>query len=191
MACGMDTYDFSSGVLPSKLWKLFEPYKVLSALNISETMGITIQKHMHRGMEEEASSSSLSMEDNKVNIDIDMDKRIVDATENMLLVKMCQPEKATDVHQIVVLHQRAIYQAPNKYILPRWSKAVRRRHTRVRISYDKRSQTPEVLRFEKTCNAFHELADMARNSEERWEKVAVMVNQLHEEMKGGGCLRKQ
>lgn len=94
-------------------------------------------------------------------------------------------------HQIVVLHQRAIYRAPNKYILPRWSKAVRRRHTRVRISYDKRSQTPEVLRFEKTCNAFHELADMARNSEERWEKVVVMVNQLHEEMKGGGCLRKQ
>lgn len=91
-------------------------------------------------------------------------------------------------HQIVVLHQRAIYQAPNKYIVKRWSKAVRRWHTTVRISYDKRSQTPEARRYEEICNAFHELANMAGNSEDRWEKVAVMINQLKRDFEGG-CLR--
>ncbi|KAH7835672.1 hypothetical protein Vadar_028598 [Vaccinium darrowii] len=69
-------------------------------------------------MEEEASSSSLSMEYNKDNIEIEMEKRMVDAAKvpvldetktainakekvedpkNMLLAKMCQPEKVIDV----------------------------------------------------------------------------------------------
>ncbi|GMP54267.1 hypothetical protein CsSME_00019488 [Camellia sinensis var. sinensis] len=39
-------------------------------------------------------------------------------------------------HQIVVFIHRKVDQIPDKYILKRWFKNVKRNHTKVRISYD-------------------------------------------------------
>ncbi|KAL7170511.1 hypothetical protein ACSBR2_035394 [Camellia fascicularis] len=72
-------------------------------------------------------------------------------------------------HHIMIFMQRGIYRISHKYILRRWSKIVKRSHTKIRISYDKSFVKPEARRYDKMCNAFHEVADLATDSEERCE----------------------
>ncbi|KAL7172245.1 hypothetical protein ACSBR2_031857 [Camellia fascicularis] len=86
-------------------------------------------------------------------------------------------------HQIVVLIQRMIYQVPDKYILKRWSKTVKRSHTKIRICYDNWFVKPEARRFDKMCNAFHEVADLATDTEDRCEMVMAWIHKLNGELK--------
>ncbi|KAM7480889.1 hypothetical protein LguiB_005472 [Lonicera macranthoides] len=73
-------------------------------------------------------------------------------------------------HAITVLVHKKVYKIKDKYILKRWIKVVKRCHTRVKISYDDWSTKPEARRFDKMCVSFYELADMARDSEDKSNK---------------------
>ncbi|KAH7853259.1 hypothetical protein Vadar_000611 [Vaccinium darrowii] len=71
----------------------------------------------------------------------------------------------------------------NVHILKRWSKTVKRCHSKVRISFDKSSAKPEARRYSNMCNEFFELAELAKDSEEMYEKVLANVRRLKEEFK--------
>lgn len=86
-------------------------------------------------------------------------------------------------HCIVVFLEKGIDRLPENYILKRWSKVVKRCHTKVRISYDKSATKPEARRYDNMCNEFFELAELAQDSEERYEKVLEIVRRLKGEFK--------
>ncbi|KAL7195883.1 hypothetical protein ACSBR1_036001 [Camellia fascicularis] len=86
-------------------------------------------------------------------------------------------------HHIMIFMQRGIYRISHKYILRRWSKIVKRSHTKIRISYDKSFVKPEARRYDKMCNAFHEVADLATDSEGRCELVMIWIHELKKELK--------
>ena len=55
-------------------------------------------------------------------------------------------------HQLVVFHKRRVERVPEKYVLRRWRKDVKRVHTKVRINYDNSSSTIEARRHDNMCN---------------------------------------
>ncbi|KAL7219029.1 hypothetical protein ACSBR2_012157 [Camellia fascicularis] len=69
-------------------------------------------------------------------------------------------------HQIVVFIHMKVDQILDKYILKRWSKNVKRSHTKVQISYDNWALKPEARRFDKMCNVFYEGANLAAVSKD-------------------------
>ncbi|KAF9591404.1 hypothetical protein IFM89_004102 [Coptis chinensis] len=92
-------------------------------------------------------------------------------------------------HFIMVLLHKKIYQVPDKYILRRWNKNIKRRHTKIKISYDKRSAKPESRRFDELCYAFEEVADMVVDCEDRYKELMVHVHTLKEKFShdNGAC----
>ena len=86
-------------------------------------------------------------------------------------------------HQITVLFHMKIDQVPNKYILKRWCKNIKRSHTKVRINYDNRLVKPETQRFDKMYKVFNEVADLAIDSEDKCEKVVAQIIELKGEFK--------
>lgn len=82
-------------------------------------------------------------------------------------------------HAISVLIHRKIYHLPLRYVLRRWRKDIKRCHTRVNISYNVMPVKVEVQRFEKMCNAFHEVADLAED-ESKCESVMGWITSLKE-----------
>ncbi|KAL7203300.1 hypothetical protein ACSBR2_016569 [Camellia fascicularis] len=90
-------------------------------------------------------------------------------------------------HQIVVFIHRKVDQIPDKYILKRWSKNVKRSHTKVRISYDNWALKPEARRFDKMCNVFYEVADLAAVSEDWSEKFIERIFEFRVCMKQDSC----
>ena len=89
-------------------------------------------------------------------------------------------------HQILVFIHKKIYRILDKYILNRWNKNVKRRHTKVRISYDNWSLKPEACRYEKMCNAFYEVVNLAANSENAYKNVMTQICEMKRELKEGG-----
>ena len=89
-------------------------------------------------------------------------------------------------HQILVFIHKKIYRILDKYILNRWNKNVKRRHTKVRISYDNWSLKPEACRYEKMCNAFYEVVNLAANSENAYKNVITQICEMKRELKEGG-----
>ncbi|KAL7171386.1 hypothetical protein ACSBR2_036106 [Camellia fascicularis] len=75
-------------------------------------------------------------------------------------------------HQIAVLMKKRIHQMPDKYILRRWNKNVKRCHTKVHISYDNSSIKPEARRYDKMFNVFNEVADLATSCDNKCDKNA-------------------
>ena len=48
---------------------------------------------------------------------------------------------------------------PCKYILGRWSKRVKRKHSYIKSSYDVAKLRPRMERFDKLCKHFYEVAE--------------------------------
>ena len=84
-------------------------------------------------------------------------------------------------HQIVVMLHNQVYKILRKYILRRWSKSVKGIHSKVRISYDK-SANIEGLNFDKMCNAFHEVANIAAPFFPKVDQVMMRVRELKAEL---------
>ncbi|XP_028072354.1 protein FAR-RED ELONGATED HYPOCOTYL 3-like [Camellia sinensis] len=75
-------------------------------------------------------------------------------------------------HQIAVLMKKRIHQMPDKYILRRWNKNVKRCHTKVHISYDNSSIKPEARRYDKMFNVFNELRELKGELKEEVDVVS-------------------
>ncbi|TXG64080.1 hypothetical protein EZV62_011074 [Acer yangbiense] len=93
-------------------------------------------------------------------------------------------------HAIAVLIRHGIFCIPDKYILRRWRKDVKRCHTKVKISYDNWDVKPEGQRFDRMCNSFYEVADLATNNEETFCMVMEAKDRLKAKLtldgSGGG-----
>ena len=87
-------------------------------------------------------------------------------------------------HAISVLIHRRIYTIPSKYILRRWRKDIKRCHTRVKINYNDMAVKIETQRFEKMCNAFYEVADLAMDDDSKSLKVMEWIDSLKNTLQG-------
>ncbi|XP_058228152.1 protein FAR-RED IMPAIRED RESPONSE 1-like [Rhododendron vialii] len=85
-------------------------------------------------------------------------------------------------HQLFVWHQKGIERVSDKYVLRRWCKNVKRIHTKVRICYDKSSTSIEARRHDNMCNIFNEVADLAEESQEKYDMVMKRVHELKREL---------
>ncbi|KAI3870676.1 hypothetical protein MKW92_016831 [Papaver armeniacum] len=90
-------------------------------------------------------------------------------------------------HVIMVLHRNDIFVLPEKYLLKRWRKDVKRIHTNVQISSDAWQLTPKEKRYNELCNFFAVLADAASSSDvkcaniKKWIKEQLEVTNFNEE----------
>ncbi|KAF9617039.1 hypothetical protein IFM89_033109 [Coptis chinensis] len=74
---------------------------------------------------------------------------------------------------------------PEKYILRRWRKDVKRCHTKVKISYFDWMENPENEPFDRMCNAFYETADLATDNEDKTNIVMKWIKCLNNELNNG------
>lgn len=81
-------------------------------------------------------------------------------------------------HALAVLTQRKVREVPPKYILLRWKKDLMRKHNFVRNSYDDWSRpTPDILRYDKLCKEFSEIAAISAGSN---EKCNILTSFIYE-----------
>ncbi|OVA14425.1 zinc finger protein [Macleaya cordata] len=79
-------------------------------------------------------------------------------------------------HVIYVLVENEVELLPEKYILHRWRKDVRRPHTRIIITDNGWVVTPEQKRYDEMCIAVTEIADLAAMDEEDSREVMEWVS---------------
>ncbi|KAI8535062.1 hypothetical protein RHMOL_Rhmol10G0145800 [Rhododendron molle] len=85
-------------------------------------------------------------------------------------------------YQLFVWYQRGIERVPDKYVLRRWCKNVKRVHPKVRIYYDKSSTSIEARRHDNMCNLFIEVGDLAEGSEEKYDMMMKWICELKREL---------
>ena len=69
-------------------------------------------------------------------------------------------------HAIAVLSRNHVQLLPEKYILRRWRKDVRRFSSKVKVSYNARSSSIEHQRYKEECTAFYDVAEIASKNKE-------------------------
>ncbi|KAH9770356.1 protein FAR1-RELATED SEQUENCE [Citrus sinensis] len=74
-------------------------------------------------------------------------------------------------HAIAVLSRNRVQLLPEKYILRRWRKDVRRFSSKVKVSYDARSLSIEHQRYREECTAFYDVAEVASKNEESHKNI--------------------
>ncbi|KAI3855587.1 hypothetical protein MKX03_006625 [Papaver bracteatum] len=90
-------------------------------------------------------------------------------------------------HAIMVLHRNDIFVLPEKYLLQRWRKDVKRIHTNMQYSSDAWKLTPKQKRHNELCNSFAVLADAASSSDvkfadiKKWIQAQLEVSNFNED----------
>ncbi|KAH9760448.1 protein FAR1-RELATED SEQUENCE [Citrus sinensis] len=74
-------------------------------------------------------------------------------------------------HAITVLSRNHIQLLPEKYILRRWRKDVRRFYSKVKVSYDSRNSSIEHQQYIEECTAFYDVAEVASKNEESHKNI--------------------
>ena len=74
-------------------------------------------------------------------------------------------------HCFTVLGQEEATTISTKYIIPRWSKLIRRRYTSMRAAYNTHSKDPKMQRYRALCKEFFQIADVACESEAGTEQL--------------------
>ncbi|KAM1135337.1 hypothetical protein FF1_044333 [Malus domestica] len=85
-------------------------------------------------------------------------------------------------HVLYVLVNRDIDFIPDKYIIRRWRKDVKRCHTRVRISYCNWVGTPEAQRPDKMQKTFDDIKELANDSDDKCMLVVRWMHKLKEQI---------
>jgi hypothetical protein len=71
---------------------------------------------------------------------------------------------------------------PPCYILSRWRKDIKRRHTLIKCGFDHLARNPELQRVNKACDAFYEVASTRINTEDDLSKVINWIEDLKTEL---------
>ncbi|KAI5418632.1 hypothetical protein KIW84_043020 [Lathyrus oleraceus] len=74
-------------------------------------------------------------------------------------------------HVLSVCSQERIISLPEKYLLTRWKKNIKRKHSYIKTSYGVTELKPQMDRFDKLCKHFYEVAEVAAESEETTEDL--------------------
>ena len=78
--------------------------------------------------------------------------------------------------------KKKVYQISGKYILERWSKNIRRRHTKIKIKYDNWERKPEGRRYDKMLTIFNRVSDKAMDTDERSQMVMNSLLEVEAEL---------
>ncbi|WVZ17718.1 hypothetical protein V8G54_010700 [Vigna mungo] len=81
-------------------------------------------------------------------------------------------------HSLLVLGQEDVSKVPPKYVLRRWSKNVRRRHTLIKTSYNNNNEDPKMQRYQALCKRFYDIAEVACDSETASQKLLSDLNSI-------------
>ncbi|XP_027915922.1 protein FAR1-RELATED SEQUENCE 3-like [Vigna unguiculata] len=68
-------------------------------------------------------------------------------------------------HYFTVFGQEKATTILTKYIIPRWSKLIRRRYTSMRAAYNTHSKDPTMQRYRALCKEFFQIVDVACESD--------------------------
>lgn len=69
-------------------------------------------------------------------------------------------------HSLVVLGHERVREIPRRYILDRWSKLVKRRHSDIKSSHDPSLLNPKTERFDDLCSHSNSVAQFASQTKE-------------------------
>ncbi|XP_014511657.1 protein FAR1-RELATED SEQUENCE 9-like [Vigna radiata var. radiata] len=64
-------------------------------------------------------------------------------------------------HCLLVLGQEDVQNVPSKYVLRRWRKNIRRKHTLIRAAYSFLYQEPKMQRYQSLCKQFYDIVEVA------------------------------
>ncbi|RYR27978.1 hypothetical protein Ahy_B01g052057 [Arachis hypogaea] len=82
---------------------------------------------------------------------------------------MCQMFESRGIlcrHSLVVLGHERMREIPRRYILDRWSKLVKRRHSDIKSSHDPSLLNPKTERFDDLCSHSNSVAQFASQTKE-------------------------
>ncbi|QHO33726.1 Protein FAR-RED ELONGATED HYPOCOTYL [Arachis hypogaea] len=82
---------------------------------------------------------------------------------------MCQIFESIGIlcrHSLVVLGHERVREIPRRYILDRWSKLVKRRHSDIKSSHDPSLLNPKTERFDDLCSHSNSVAQFASQTKE-------------------------
>ncbi|XP_016196135.1 protein FAR1-RELATED SEQUENCE 6-like [Arachis ipaensis] len=69
-------------------------------------------------------------------------------------------------HYLEVFHSYKVYKVPNRYVLPRWRKNIKRKHTYVKSSHDVSRSDESHVAFKGLCSHFYNIAQDFVNDDE-------------------------
>ncbi|XP_022638143.1 protein FAR-RED IMPAIRED RESPONSE 1-like [Vigna radiata var. radiata] len=81
-------------------------------------------------------------------------------------------------HCLLVLGQEDVQNVPSKFVLCRWSKNIRRKHTLIRATYSSLHQEPKMQRYQSLCKRFYDIAEAACESESASHEFEKELNCL-------------
>ncbi|XP_062158806.1 protein FAR1-RELATED SEQUENCE 4-like [Alnus glutinosa] len=84
-------------------------------------------------------------------------------------------------HSLSVLRTKKVTTLPQRYILDRWRKDIKREYSKVKSSYDAIGDNPHAQIYDKVRNNFEELLSLAsENTEERCMELMKKIDQIKE-----------
>ncbi|KAH9745082.1 protein FAR1-RELATED SEQUENCE [Citrus sinensis] len=83
-----------------------------------------------------------------------------------------------EVFSCGVLSRNRVQLLPEKYILRRWRKDVRRFSSKVKVIYDARSSSIEHQRYKKECTIFYDVAEVASKNEESHKNIMGWIEKV-------------
>ncbi|RYQ88817.1 hypothetical protein Ahy_B09g095790 isoform C [Arachis hypogaea] len=81
-------------------------------------------------------------------------------------------------HTLSVLGLERVKKLPNKYILDRWKKTLKRKHSSIKCSHDPSRLEPVKKRYDEMCKQFYDIAKVAAASEELTETVHRILDSI-------------
>ncbi|XP_050891499.1 protein FAR1-RELATED SEQUENCE 5 [Lathyrus oleraceus] len=87
-------------------------------------------------------------------------------------------------HVLSVCSQERIISLPEKYVLTRWKKNIKRKHSYIKTSYGVTELKPQMDKFDKLCKHFYEAAEVAAESEETTEDLHETLHLFSSNMFG-------
>ncbi|KAK6930226.1 FAR1 DNA binding domain [Dillenia turbinata] len=85
-------------------------------------------------------------------------------------------------HAMKVLARRKIIKVPEKYIVSRWRKDLKRQYTRVKTSYNDLSNYPDARRHDMMQQMFEEVATLAMEFDDKSRTVISCLSELKERL---------
>ncbi|XP_050883330.1 protein FAR-RED IMPAIRED RESPONSE 1-like [Lathyrus oleraceus] len=85
-------------------------------------------------------------------------------------------------HVLSVCSQERIISLPEKYVLTRWKKKIKRKHSYIKTSYGVTELKPQMNKFDKLCNHFYEVDEVAAESEETTEDLHETLHMFSSNM---------
>ncbi|XP_057461105.1 protein FAR1-RELATED SEQUENCE 6-like [Actinidia eriantha] len=85
-------------------------------------------------------------------------------------------------HTIAVLVDQDVKGVPLRYILTRWRKDIKRKHTYVKSSYDNSSDSKHMKLYNMLCNRFHNIAEIGAETDDNSDILMKILDDAEEIM---------